>query len=148
MSNNYWQAPNNQNGHATPENPPRKSGLLSNYAGQQAVPSNRPAPQGPPTQSAPSQNSQPTLYKGQPSQQQLPPPQPQWNGPTFMARPIQMVQRLSAKMVAMRRPAQPPVDPNPLVRYHDQQMPTPPNSKPVPTRATPWRRSRVRRITH
>ncbi|MEO7019795.1 MAG: transglycosylase domain-containing protein [Ktedonobacteraceae bacterium] len=153
MSNNYWQSQNNQNGHAGPENPPRKSGLLSNYGGQQPGPGNSPAPQGPPPSSpfpsAPSQGNQPAPYRGQ-SSQQLPPPQqqPQWNGPTFMAGPVQMAQRFSAKMAAMRRTGQPSVDPNPMVRYHHGQQLMPPSTKPVPTRATPWRRSRVQRITH
>lgn len=150
MSNNYWQPQNSQNGHAGPMNQPRKSGLLSNYATQPPGPNTRPAPQGPPPlPSAPSQINPPTPYGGQ-SSQQLPPPQPQqqWQGPAFMARPVQMVQRLSAKMAALRRPVQPPADPNPLVRYHSPQMPTPPRTKPTPTRPTPWRRSRVQRIIH
>ncbi len=49
----------------------------------------------------------------------------------------------------MRLSGQPPVDPNPLVRYRGQQPPMPPSTnKPVPTRAMPWRRSRTQRITH
>ena len=35
MSNHYWPARNNQNNPATPGNPPRKRGLLSNYIRQQ-----------------------------------------------------------------------------------------------------------------
>jgi membrane peptidoglycan carboxypeptidase len=61
-----------------------------------------------------------------------------------MARPMQIAQRISSKMAALRRSA-PPVDPNPLVRYHPPQ---PPMVRPVPTRPAPWRRSRVQRITH
>lgn len=141
MSNNYWQP---QNNHNSTENQPRKSGLLSNYG---SPPANRPVTQGPPPTSpfppAPNQVNRPM---GQPSQQ-LPPPQQQWNGPTFMARPAQMVQRISAKMAAMRRPNQ-PVDPNPMVRYRGHQSPTPFTAPQAPTQPTPWRRSRTQRITH
>lgn len=63
-----------------------------------------------------------------------------------MARPAQMVQRISQKMAALRRPGL-PVDPNPLVRYRPPQAPEQPTTRPVPTRPTPWRRSRVQRIT-
>jgi membrane peptidoglycan carboxypeptidase len=67
-----------------------------------------------------------------------------------MARPVQMVQRLSNKMAAMRRQG-PQVDQNPLVRYHGHG-PQPPSAlserPPVETRPTPWRRSRVQRINH
>src|SRR5579859_2780764 len=169
MSNNYWQAPNNQNGPAEPGMPPRKSGLLSNYGNQgnpaassPLSPAHNPATQGPPPSSpipppVPYRNNQPApgpqgaqafVPARQPSQQ-LPPPQqqPQWNGPAFMARPVQMVQRLSHKMAAMRRTG-PEVDPNPLVRYRGPQPPAVPAARPVPTRPEPWRRSRVQRITH
>ncbi len=144
MSNNYWQSQNNQNGHAGPPNQPRKSGLLSNYTNQPAAPGNGPTPQGPPAASpfpgAPNQSNQPGPYRGQP-------PQQQWNGPGFLERPVQMVQRLSAKMAAIRRQGQMPVDPNPLVLYHNPQ-PQLPGTKPVATRPIAWRRSRVQRITH
>src|SRR5216683_4799598 len=125
MSNNYWQAQNNQNGQAGPGGPPRKSGLLGNYSnnGNSAAPlspppGNRPAPQGPPPSSplpppAPYQGNQPARL---PAQQMPAQAQPQWNGPSFMARPVQMMQRLSNKMGAIRRPG-PGVEPNPLVRY-------------------------------
>lgn len=66
-----------------------------------------------------------------------------------MARPMQMVQRLSNKMAAMRRPA-PPVNPNPLVRYHSPQPPVPASARParpIVTRPEPWRISRTQRIT-
>lgn len=115
MSSNYWQSQNNQNGPAGPENQnqPRKSGLLSNYAAQQGTPNNSPMPQGPPISPVPSQNNQPAPYNGQ-SMSPTPPPSPQqpWNGPTFMARPMQMVQRLSAKMAALRPPSPSSVAPN------------------------------------
>ena len=64
-----------------------------------------------------------------------------------MARPAQMVQRWSSKMAALRRTAQ-PVDPGPLVRYRSPQPPLPPTARPLPTRPTPWRRSRIQRIAH
>lgn len=63
-----------------------------------------------------------------------------------MARPAQMVQRLSNKMAAMRRTGQ-PVDPTPMVRYRGPQPPTLPSGKLAPTQPTPWKRSRVQRIT-
>lgn len=64
-----------------------------------------------------------------------------------MQRPMQMVQRISAKMAAMRKPGQ-NVDQNPLVRYRGPEVPPTPMAKPVPNRPEPWRRSRVQRITH
>ena len=160
MSNNYWQSQNNQNGSTGPGMPPRKSGLLNNYGGQ-GQPTNNPATQGPPPSSplpppVPYQGNQPVpgpqgaqaFIPARPTSQQLPPPQQQpWNGPDFMARPVQMVKRLSNKMAAIRRPA-PAVDPNPLVRYNGPQPPAVPTIRPVPTRPTPWRRSRVQRINY
>ncbi|HEX7734992.1 MAG TPA: transglycosylase domain-containing protein [Ktedonobacteraceae bacterium] len=167
MSNNYWQSQNNQNGPAGPGGPPKKSGLLSNYKGQgpsstaSPVPVNSPAPQGSPSSSplpppAPYQGNQPapgpqggpSFAPARPPSQQLPPMQQQGNGlGNFMARPMQMVQRISSKMGALRRPA-PNVDPNPMVRYRGPQPPAPPAVRPVPTKTEPWRRSRVQRITH
>ena len=61
---------------------------------------------------------------------------------------MQMVQRWSAKMAALRRPEQAPVDPNPLVRYHSPHPPRLPGTRAAATRPTVWRRSRVQRITH
>lgn len=83
----------------------------------------------------------------QPPMPQPPMQQPPWNGPAFMQRPLQMVQRISAKMSALRRPG-PPVDPNPLVRYRGPEPPAVPTTRPVPTRPEPWRRSRIQRIAH
>lgn len=138
MSNNYWQSQNDPNGSPKPENVGRKSGLLSNYGNQTQQPANNPVPQGPSPIS-------PLPPAGR-SSQQLPPPQ-QRNGPSFMARPAQIVQRWSAKMAAMRRPAQ-PVEPGPLVRYRPPQPPDSPATRRLPVRPTPWRRSRTQRIAH
>lgn len=153
MSNNYWQSQNNQHGPTESGMPPRKSGLLSNYGNQSqpAAPSSsspvpNPATQGPPPSSPlppPGPQNGPMSLPGQPPAQQ---PR-QWNGPAFMARPMQMVQRISSKMTALRRPA-PNVDPNPLVRYHGPQLPSVPSIQPVPTRPKPWRRSRTQRLAH
>src|SRR5258707_14926353 len=112
-------------------------------------PGNRPAPQGPPPSSplpppVPYQGNQPARL---PAQQMPAQAQPQWNGPSFMARPVQMVQRLSNKMAAMRRPG-PGVEPNPLVRYRGPEPPAAPETSPMLTRPEPWRRSRVQRIMH
>lgn len=149
MSNNYWQSQNQNNQNGGPTNsgePPRKSGLLSNYGGQRPA-NNNPGPQGPPpSPSLPPSNQTFRGPQGGPPPQ-LPPPQQQWNGPAFMARPVQMVQRLSNKMAAMRRQG-PQVDQNPLVRYHGSQPPSAHSERPVETRPTPWRRSRVQRINH
>ncbi|HLG77591.1 MAG TPA: hypothetical protein VKX46_14330, partial [Ktedonobacteraceae bacterium] len=140
MNTNYWQSRDNQNDPAKPY--ARRSGLLSNYGHQGQISANNPAPQGPP----PSSPLPPAAYSvnqpapaapatspyapgGGPSQAVLP-RQQQWNGPAFMARPMQIAQRISSKMAALRRSA-PPVDPNPLVRYHPPQ---PPMVRPVPTR--------------
>lgn len=139
MSNNYWQSQNNQNGQPGPGTPPRKSGLLSNYGNQAQQPANNLVPQG----QSPLPPGPPV---GRPSQQ-LPPPQAQWHGPSFMARPAQMVQRISNKMAALRRTGQ-GAPPDPLVRYRPPQPPAPPMIRPVPTRPTPWRRSRTQRIVH
>lgn len=58
-----------------------------------------------------------------------------------------MVQRISHKMAALRRTGQ-GAPPDPLVRYRPPQPPVPPTVRPVPTRPTPWRRSRIQRIAH
>ncbi len=170
MSNNYWQPQNNQNKPAEPAAPPpKKSGLLSNYGNQgrpapssQVPPVNNPPTQGPPSssplpppvpyqgnQTVPGPQGAPTFLPARGPAPQSLPPQQAWNGPTFMARPMQMVQRLSNKMAAMRRPG-PSVDPNPMVRYRGPQPPAVPApvTKPVPTRPEPWKRSRVQRIAH
>lgn len=54
-----------------------------------------------------------------------------------MAAPWEIVQRISEKVAAMRRPS-PPVSPEPLVRAHSQQ----------PEISRRWRRSRTQRITY
>src|SRR5581483_5310526 len=136
MSNNYWQSQNNQNGQQGPGTPPRKSGLLSNYGNQAQPPANNFVPQG-----------QSPIPPGTAPAQQLPPPQPQWYGPSFMARPAHMVQRISNKMAALRRAGQ-ASPPDPLVRYRSPQPPAPPTVRPVPTQPAPWRRSRIQRIAH
>jgi len=83
---------------------------------------------------------------GQPAQ--LPPQRAQqWQGPGVIARPMQMVRRLSNKMVAMRQPV-PAVDPNPLVRYRGPQPPVPISQKPPVTRSQPWKRSRTQKINY
>jgi membrane peptidoglycan carboxypeptidase len=139
MSNNYWQSQNNHNGQPGPGTPPRKSGLLSSYGNQVQQQANNLVPQG----QSPFPPGPPV---GQPSQQ-LPPPQAQWHGPSLMARPAQMVQRISNKMAALRRVGQ-GAPPDPLVRYRPPQPPAPPTARPVPTRPTPWRRSHIQRIVH
>ena len=142
------------------EQPGRRTGLLSGGYANQPPGQQLPAPaarSAPPT----SINQQPPQNMRRPPlgnvpgafgpQGQLPPPQPQqWNGPAFMARPMQMVQRWSAKLSAMRRP-EPQVDPYPLVRYRGPQPPAPPGARPprpVPTRPERWQRSRTQKITH
>jgi membrane peptidoglycan carboxypeptidase len=150
MSNNYWQSQNNFSGSQEPGNTSRKSGLLTNYENQSSraasspvPPANHPAAGGPPPSSP--LPSPPYQVPARPSRSFSPPQQ--WNGPAFIARPAQMVQRISQKMAALRRTGQ-AVDPNPLVRYRPPQPPAPPSTTPTPTRAAPWRRSRVQRITH
>lgn len=141
MSNNYWQSQHNQNGQQGPSTPPRKSGLLSNYGKPAQQPASHQVPQGP-------ASNQPGPYPpaGHPSQQ-LPPAPQQWNGPSFMARPAHMVQRISHKMAALRRTAGQGAPPDPLVRYRSPQPP-PPAVQPAPIRSVPWKRSRTQRITH
>ncbi|HET8845467.1 MAG TPA: transglycosylase domain-containing protein [Ktedonobacteraceae bacterium] len=151
MSNNYWQPQNNQNSQAGSEHPPRKSGLLSTYARQQpSMPGAPPASPLPPTNNSTYNGGPAPTYRPEPMQQssqQLPPPQQaQWNGPAFMARPMQMVQRWSNKMAAMRRPPA-VVDPNPLVRYHNPQPSALPGTPPPPLPQR-WQRSRTQRIAH
>src|SRR5215469_7319459 len=135
MSNNYWQPQNNQNGSTEPGVPPRKSGLLSNYGNQSSStgpsflpPANNPAPQGP-SSSSPLPPPSPYQSRPMPGPQGAPnpgiPPQQLPNGPTFMAGPGQMIQRISGKMASLRRPA-PVVDQNPMVRYRETQPPVAP----------------------
>src|SRR5690349_15062092 len=165
MSSNFLPPQNNQNNFQ--EQPRRRTGLLSGgYTDGQQAPQ-QPAQFAPPAQvpgranppSLAPQNVQQGPMSGPPGQfgppgQLSPPLQPpappqQWHGPGFMARPMQMVQRLSNKMAAMRRPA-PQVDPNPLVRYHAPQPPAPVSARParpIATRPEPWRISRTQRIT-
>jgi hypothetical protein len=149
MSSNFLPPQNNQQ---NPQQPPkRRTGLLSGgYAGQQppqqasslppGIAPAQPPFQRPPTGNLPGQFGPPP---------QLPLPQQRWNGPAFMARPMQMVQRWSNKMAALRHPA-PPADPDPLVRYHPPQLPAAFGGgleRPFPTRPEPWKRSRTQRIT-
>lgn len=148
MNSNFSQPQNQNNSQAQPR---RRTGLLSGgYADQQsAAPSGQPAsPQGfhqPPGAVLPGPAGPPGQFS---------PPQQQRQAPIFMARPVQMVQRWSQKMVAtpmmqrwsqkmaaMRQPAL-PVDPNPLVRYHPPQQPVPTHE-----RSDPWRLSRTYKIT-
>lgn len=166
MSTNHWQPQNNRQDPTEPAMPPRKSGLLSNYREQTAQqassvpPANSPAPQGPPSFSPfPPASSLPTNQpiagpQGgmgyppmRPSEQNAPAFPQAWNGPAFMARPLQMVQQISSKMAALRRPV-PPVDPNPLVLYHSPQPFQATGGRSLQEQPTPWRRSRVQRINH
>ncbi len=83
-------------------------------------------------------------------QGQIPSPQAQqWRGPAFMAQPRRMVQRLSNKMAALRRPG-PAVDPNPLERYRAPQQPPMPAgtrvNRPLPPSPEPWQLSRNYKI--
>lgn len=142
MSNNYWQSQQNQNGQPGPGNPPRKSGLLSNYGNQAQQPASTQGPAGGPPLPPGNQPAYPPM--GPPAQQM--PPQ-QWRGPAFMARPAHMVQRISHKMAALRHTGQ-EAPPDLLVRYRPPQPPQPPIVRPAPLRPAPWRRSRVQRIAH
>ncbi len=155
MSSNFLPPQNNQK---SPQQPPKRpTGLLSGgYAGQQPPtrqgslfePSGRANPVAPHYSQRPLTGNLPGQF-GPPPQQLPPPRQQQWNGPAFIERPVQMMQRWSNKMAAMGRPA-PTVDPNPLVRYRQPQPPAPFRvrpERPVPTRDEPWRRSRAQRIT-
>src|SRR5215469_12686838 len=123
MSSNFLPPQNNQNN--SPGERPRRTGLLSGYAAQmsQFAPPSLPGNGANPTAPAPQNVQRPPTgnLPNQPgSQGQFP---PQWNGPAFMARPLQMVQRWSNKMTALRRSG-PPVDPNPLVLHRSPQPPT------------------------
>src|SRR5262249_17811667 len=127
-------------------------GLLSGYAGQQAAQTSRsdssstnganPAPPAPQNFQRPPTGNLPGQFGPQGQVQ----PRSQ-NGPGFMARPLQMVQRWSNKMAALRQPG-PPVDPNPLVRYRPQQQFTPGMRPPtqIPTNPDPWKLSRTQKI--
>jgi membrane peptidoglycan carboxypeptidase len=146
MSSNFLPPQDNQ------QPPKRRTGLLSGgYAGQQP-PSQQAPSLSPGAGTAPSAFQRPPTGNlpgqfGPPSQ--LPSPQQRWNGPAFMARPLQVVQRWSSKMAALRHSA-PAVDPNPLVRYRPHQPPALSGGypeRPVPTRSEPWRRSRTQKIT-
>jgi membrane peptidoglycan carboxypeptidase len=152
MSNNFLPPQHNQPNFQ--EQPKRRTGLLSGgYAGAQPPAQQPGAPN--PASLAPQNAQMPPMAslpgqfgpQGQPPQPQ--PPMQQRHVPAFMARPMQMVQRFSNKMAALRRPA-PPVDPYPLVRYRPPQPPEPVSerrARPVATYSEPWRRSRTQRIT-
>jgi membrane peptidoglycan carboxypeptidase len=162
MSSNFLPPQNNPNN--SYREPQRRTGLLSNYLDQQvpqtpradASTTNGTRPAGgapenfqrPPTSSLSGQFGPRGQMPPQQPQGQVPPQQPpQWNMPSFMARPVQMVQRWSAKMGAMRQPG-PTADPNPLVRYRAPQpsaAPTQP-SKPLPKAPEPWKLSRTQKI--
>lgn len=161
-----------------PENNPQRSqekssrptGSLRDYMNQQVQPQSpvSPAPSNPSAFASPGtdrasqvpQNVQapmslngvgqvpqhgPQNVQGQPLS-----PAPQWRGPAFMARPMQMVQRISHKMAALRRPGGLAVSPEPLVLYRAPQPSVPGKAQtvPVPTRHQPWRRSRIQRVAH
>ncbi|HVU70542.1 MAG TPA: transglycosylase domain-containing protein [Ktedonobacteraceae bacterium] len=109
-----------------------------------AGPGNGPAsqpPAFPPYQAPPVGNGPGALRP----QGQMPPQSPQQRyGASFLARPVQAMRRWSQKMTALRRPEQPPVDQNPLVRYY---APQPGTLRSQPQREEPWRRSRAQKVT-
>ncbi len=158
MSNNYWQSQNNQSGPVGSNNPPRKSGLLSNYARQQSASGQLPSPNNPmslpggppplsplPPAPGPQGPSPFPPATGRPSREPLPPSLD--HGSPFIARPMQMVQRWSNKMASLRKHGL-TVDPNPLVLYRNLTSPAQPETRPPRLNPKPWRRSHTQRIAH
>lgn len=133
MNNNFLPPQNEQNRHH--QQNMQRSGLLSNYNQQVSEQNAQQMPPGnPPVQPGP--------YNQSPRQPGA------WQGPAFMARPMQALNRWSNKLSAIRQPG-PPVSPDPLVRYHPPQPGMPGNqaNQLLPQRPDPWQLSRSYKIT-
>src|SRR5437660_1773236 len=138
MSNKYWQSQHGQRSSIQPGDAPSRSGLLHSFAGPRpaSVPLSPLSPH--PDQSQSVSQGPPDCSPFPPSQQSL----PSQRAVDFLNRPTLVVKRWSDKMAAIYRSNQPPVDPNPLVRYRNPHPPLPADPKP-----TPWHLSRTQRIT-